>query len=186
MNTLRPLLISGAVTLLLACSGASVQYDYDAKTPFSAYRSYAWLIQAPGAGAGPGAFNNDIVTGRVKSAVETELASRGFRQQDGSAPADFLVAYHPVREAGRSQQVHLGLGLGLGPLGLGIGAPIGDPHREAVAGIVLEIEDGRSGNVVWKATAEGALQGSDSPREADEDVKAAVHSMLQKFPPPAR
>jgi hypothetical protein len=55
-----------------------------------------------------------------------------------------------------------------------------------MAGIVLEIQDFRSRSVVWKATAEGALQGSDNPAEADSDVKDAVHNMLKRFPPPGR
>ena len=186
MNVFRPLLISGALTLLMGCAGASVRYDYDAGTPFPAYRSFAWQSADPNAAAWSQAFAGAIMTGRVKRAVEAELGAKGFRPQEDSAAPDFLVAYYPVREASRSQQVHLGLGLGMGPMGLGISAPVGDGHREAIAGIALEIQDGKSGAVIWKATAEGALQEADSPEEADAGVKAAVHSMLKRFPPPAQ
>ncbi|MGA2083080.1 MAG: DUF4136 domain-containing protein [Holophaga sp.] len=183
MGHLRPFFATGALALALACSGPSVRYDYDAQATFSAYRSFAWEMPPPG---GPGStrdFNNTIVSGRVQRAVETELASKGFREQGDSTDPDFLVRYYPVGEPSQSHQVHLGLGFGMGPLGIGIGAPVGDRHREAVAGIVLEIQDGRSGTVVWKATAEGALQASDDPQEANTDVKDAVHSMLKRFPP---
>jgi hypothetical protein len=186
MNYLRPLLATSAMTLLLACSGPTVNYDYDAKAPFSGYRSFAWQAAPQGGSARMGPFSNAIVRSRVTRAVEAELASEGFRQADEGANPDFLVNYYPLREADRSQQVHLGLGFGMGPLGVGFGAPVGDPHREAVAGLVLEIQDCRSGTVVWKATAEGALQGSDNPQEADSDVKEAVHNMLKHFPPPGK
>ena len=182
MKYLRPLLATSAMTLLLACADPSIHYDYDAKTPFSSYQSYAWQMAPQGTGRAE-AFDNAIVSGRVQRAVEAELGAKGFRQDRDSPSPDFLVTYYPLREPSRSQQVHLGLGVGMGPLGSGGGAPIGDPHREAVAGIVLEIQDFRSRTIIWRATAEGALQGSDSPEEADTDVNAAVHNMLKRFPP---
>ncbi|MDR3669225.1 MAG: DUF4136 domain-containing protein [Holophaga sp.] len=184
MRYLRPLLAASAMTLVLACSGPSVQFDYDARTSFSAYQSYAWQ-QAPPGGR-PGQFSNAIVRGRVQRAVEAELGAKGFIQAEDTASPDFLVTYYPLRESSRSQQVHLGLGFGMGPLGMGIAAPVGDPHREAMAGLVLEIQDFRSGSVVWKASTESTFQGSDSPEEADSDVKAAVHNMFKRFPPPGK
>ncbi len=187
MGNLRPFLMTGALALVLSCSGPSVHYDYDANASFSAYRSFAWEYAPPGVPGGRTAeFDNDIVSGRVQRAVEAELGSKGFLQQNGLFDPDFLVSYYPIGEASRSHQMHLGLGFGLGPLGLDVGAPVGDPNRAAVAGIVLEIQDFRSRSVVWKATAEGALQGSDNPAEADSDVKDAVHNMLKRFPPPGR
>jgi hypothetical protein len=179
MRYFRPLLATTALALLTACSG-QVNYDYDARAHFSAYQTYAWQISPQGS---YGAFHNDIVSGRVQRAVEAELGTKGYRLQVDSANPDFLVNYYPLREADRSHQVHLGLGFGMGPLGVGVAAPVGDPQREAVAGIVLEIQDFQTRSVVWKATAEGALQGSDSPEEANSNVRDAVHNMLKKFPP---
>jgi hypothetical protein len=183
MRSFLPLLAAGALGLGLACSSPSVNYDYNAQTQFSAYRSYAWQVVPQGR---PGPFDNAIVLARVQHAVEVELGAKGFGLQRGGDNPDFLVNYYPVREASRSHQVHLGLGFGFGPLGVGVAAPVGDPNREAVSGIVLEVRDFRSGSVVWTATAEGALQGSDNPEEADSDVKDAVHTMLKRFPPPGR
>jgi len=181
----RFLIAAGSLALSLACAGPAVHFDYDAQAAFSGYQSYAWQVtprEGPGRAAG---FENAIVDARVRRAVDAEMAAKGFRQLDAANP-DFRVAYYPLREPSRSHQVHLGVGFGLGPLGLGIAGPIGDPVREAVAAIVLEVQDGRSGTVVWKASADGALLGSDSPEEADLDVKEAVHAMLRRFPPPGK
>ena len=176
----RFLIAAGTLALSLACAGPAVRYDYDAKAAYSGYRSYAWQI-TPRAGQGRAAgFENAIEDARVRRAVDAEMAVKGFRQTDAVNP-DFLVGYHPLGEPSRSRQMHLGVGFGLGPLGLGIAAPIGDPMREAVAAIVLEVQDGRSGSIVWKASADGVLRGSE---EADLDVKEAVHAMLRRFPPP--
>lgn len=178
----RLLIAAGALALSLACSGPAVQFDYDAKAPFPAYQSYAWQTTARDGPRRAASFENAIVSGRVQRAVDVELKAKGFRPQPEAGNPDFLVTYYPLGEPSRSQQVHLGLGFGMGPLGLGIAAPIGDPRPEAVAAIVLEVLDFRSGTIVWKASATGALLGSDSPEEADRDVKEAVHSMLMRFP----
>jgi hypothetical protein len=185
MKNIGLLCAAGAMVLLVGCSDPSVQYDYDAGAHFSKYESFAWQGAAKGPGRSTG-FDNAIVDGRVQRIVEAELGAKGFKPVAGAAEPDFLVSYYPRGEASRSHQVHLGLGFGMGPLGIGIGAPVGDPQRTPVAALVLEIQDYRSGSVVWKATAEGALQGSDSPQEADADVQTAVHSMLKQFPPPSR
>jgi len=184
MGIYRSLLITGALACI-ACSGPNVQYDYDAKTNFAGYRTFAWQPAARGAAGKGGSFDNPIMNGRVKRAVEAALAAKGFRPEAAADP-DFLVSYFPVRQGGRSRQVHMGMGLGLGPVGLGVGAPVGDRRQEAIGSMVLEIKDFRSNTVVWRATAEKALEASDSPAEADAAVKTAVDSMLKRFPPPAK
>ena len=179
---LAGLLVTGTLAGFMGCSGPDVRYDYDAKMSFSGYKTYDWQAAQGGVVAQGGRFDNAIENDRVRRAVEAELNAKGFRRETSADP-DFLVIYAPLREAGSSHQVHLGLGFGLGPLGIGVGAPVGDPHREAVGAIVLEIHDFKSGSLVWKATADEALQGSDSPEQADSDVTAAVHNMFKRFPP---
>ncbi len=176
---LTALLVAGSLAVLTGCSGPAVQYDYDAKTNYSAYKTFDWLAEPAAHGGG---FDNPIMNERVRRVVETQLAAKGYRLETGANP-DFLVSYHPRREPNRSSQVRLGLGFGLGPLGVGVAGPAGDGHREAIGSIVLEIQDFRTRAMVWKATADGALQGSDNPEEADADVTAAVANMLKRFPP---
>jgi hypothetical protein len=182
MSYARIALAAGAIALLVGCSSPEVRFDYDARNPFATYHSFAWQMAPSGRPGRAEGFDNPIEEGRVIRAVETELGAKGFTRAAAGNP-DFLVTYYPIGEGARSSQVHLGLGIGLGPIGLGVGAPVGDRHREAVGGIVLEVTDFKSMAVVWKATAPGSLQESDSPEEAEADVKGAVHTMLKKFPP---
>lgn len=182
MNAFHTLFIAAALVLAAGCSSPSVHYDYDAHARFSAFHSFAWLVEPGQVPAGTGSFDNPIVEARVRRAVEGELGAKGFTRAGEGAP-DFLVLYYPVGEGARSRQVHLGLGIGLGPIGLGFGAPVGSASPEAMGGIVVEVQDALSRNTVWKATAEGALQSSETPEEAETEVKAAVHAMLKRFPP---
>lgn len=171
----------GVLAGTLACSSPGVQYDYDAQADFSGYRSFDWQARPQG-GARAGSLDNAIMDERVRRAVVAALVAKGFRHDPGGDP-DFRVRYHPEREPDRSHKVHLGLGLGLGPVGVGVGAPVGDAHREAVAGLALEIHDARTHALVWKATAPGVLRGWDSPAETDGEVADAVKALLRRFPP---
>lgn len=180
MNCIRTLLAAGALVLLAGCSSPVVHYDYDSHAAFASFHRFAWQVFP---GEGTGVFDNPIVNARVKRAVEVELNAKGFTRADAGHP-DFLVTYYPVGEGSRSRQMHLGLGMGLGPLGFDLGAPVGG-RPEAMGGIVLEVQDSRTRTMVWKATADGALQASDSPEEAEAEVKDAIHGMLKNFPPQA-
>ena len=182
MGCFRLVMVTGVLAGLLACSGPEVRYDYDVKANFSSYKTFDWQAAPRQVAGRAGGFDNAIMNGRVKRAVETELAAKGFRKEGGPDP-DFLVSDYPVRQGTRSHQVHLGMGFGMGPVGVGVGAPVGDPHAEAPVSLVLEIQDFRTRTMVWKATAVKALEGSDSPEEADEAVETAVATMLKRFPP---
>jgi hypothetical protein len=183
MRTLWICLLTGTMTLALACGGPSVQYDFDVSAPFPSYKSYAW-IEGPRPVPSPATarFENSIERSRVQRTVEAELGAKGY-QLNGASP-DFLVLYYPVGGRVRAPQAHMGVGFGMGPMGVVVAGPMGQPHEAFEGSIVLEIQDARTRNLVWRATAPGALQASDSPSEADADVKDAVHSMLKHFPPP--
>lgn len=173
----------GLTAGILACSGPSVQYDFDAGTNFSRFHTYDWLPAPPPGRPQGGAFDTAIMEGRVHRAVDAGLAAKGFGLAAEGGPADFLVTSYPLRQASKSSQAHLGLGLGFGPVGVGVGAPVGERHVEAIGALVLEIQDARTRTVVWKGTAQSALRSSDSPEEADDAVRQAVANLLKRFPP---
>jgi hypothetical protein len=179
MGIHRSMMVTGALVALLGCSGPNVRYDYDARANFAGYRTFAWQGAPRG---GSGEFDNPIMKSRVQRTVMAALAAKGFQEQAGAEP-DFLVTSYPVIQSSRSHQAHVGVGFGLGPVGLGVAGPVGDRRREWVGGLVLEIQDFRTHTVVWKATADAALQSSDNPEEADAAVKSAVDGMLRRFPP---
>jgi hypothetical protein len=185
MRIPRTLWAAGILAGLVACSGPAVRYDFESGAEFGRYHTYQWLPAPRPAKAKAGPFDTSIMDSRVKRILEAELAARGF-QPGEAGQVDFQVVCYPQRESSRSSQPHLGLGLGLGPVGLGVGAPVGERKVEAIGSLVLEIQDGRNGMVVWKGTAESALRTSDSPGEADAAVQGAVRALLKKFPPPAK
>jgi hypothetical protein len=184
MNVRHTWLVPVVVLGLLGCSGPEVRYDFDARADFAGYRNYGWRAAPGGIPGRAGEFDNAIMNARVKRVVQAEFAAKGFTEGAGAAP-DFLVTYYPITTGSWSHQPRVGMGLGLGPVGMGFAAPVGPRRRDLTGSIVLEVQDFKSGSVVWKATADGALQTTDSPEEADAAVTAAVRNMLKKFPPKA-
>lgn len=183
-----PMRILAASAVLLAlgvgCAGPSVKYDYDLKTNYTNYKTWDWYAARPG---DKGEGGNAIMDARVRRAVEAELAARGFRRDPPGEP-DLLVTYYASYRA-RQGRGHVGLGFGFGPRGLGLGVGVATSvHRPAAkaGSITLEIQDAKPGQLIWKATAEDALEDTGSPEDADADVARAVRKMLAKFPPTPR
>jgi hypothetical protein len=175
---------AAALVLGLGCAGPQLHFDYDAQASFGTYHAYDWYVAPKGAQAGGG---SPIVDARVRRAVDTELAARGFRRETAADP-DFLVVYYPIYEARRGHRPRVGIGLGLGGfrgvgLGVGVNAPVGPAPRGTIGSIVLEIQDFKTHQLVWKAEASDVLDDHDSPEDADIEVNRAVQKMLKRFPP---
>lgn len=185
MGNMKTLWVAGILAGLVACSGPSVRYDFESGADFGRYRTYQWLPAPRPAKANAGAFDSSIMDARVKRILLEELAAKGYQPGEPGL-ADFQVVCYPQRQSARSSQPHLGVGLGFGPVGLGVGAPVGERKVETTGSLVMEIQDGRNGTVVWKGTAESALRSSDSAEEADAAVQAAIRNLLKRFPPPPK
>ncbi len=105
-------LFAAATLLATGCgSDLTVQTHRDPSIRIPAKATYAWdptpLTPKHPAELDPRA-NNPTIHGRVKRAIETVLASKGFRQVD-PATADFLVQYRVgVRDRREWQQTATG------------------------------------------------------------------------------
>jgi len=66
---------------------------------------------------------------------------------------------------------------------VGVAAPVESGPRGMLGSIVLEIQDFKTRQLIWKAEAVDALDDSERPEDADQDVAAAVRKMLRRFPP---
>jgi len=173
------------LALATGCAGPKVNFDYDARASYAAFKAWDWYAAPKGAGAA-----NPINDTRVRRAVEAELAAKGFRRETSADP-DFYVLYQANYGPKRTGRGHVSVGLGMIPvrglnLGVGVAGPIAGGRKGRVGSILLEVKDARSQQVVWRAEAEDVLDDALSPEEADQDVAAAVKKMLEKFPPQPR
>jgi hypothetical protein len=176
---MKKLPLSLLLLATLGCAGPKVTYDCNVSAPFAQYQTFDWQAAPRGRGGA-----NPIMDARVKGAVERELQARGLRLEKRGEP-DLLVSWYPGARTRSGTRARVGVGLGLGPvrgLGLGVSAA-GSPGRGRVAqDLVLEVEDARTRQVVWKATAEKALETAETPEDADAQVAGAVQALLKRFP----
>jgi len=176
--------LAPALALLAGCTGFYVKYDFDPHAQIASYKTYDWNPAAAKAEGRAAGAENPIMERRVRRIVEAELAARGYLRSEGGP--DFLVSCYPAYRD-RVVQTYTavapawGWGWG-GPWGYGAGLVQAESYREG--SIVLEVADARTGQLVWQAVAEGALDGIRDPRDAEEQVGLAVKKMLVRFPPP--
>jgi hypothetical protein len=161
--------------LLAACSaGPNVSTEYDRAADFSRLKYYRWK-------ASPGGFGSNVLESRNRSAgleehllggVNSRLEGKGYARD--SARADFTVTYIAGTEE-RTKTVSDSYSLAMGPTEVA--------YQQGA--LILEIADARTGVLIWRSTATGALADDPEPAEAQERLSTIIDWMLAEFPPPA-
>ncbi len=176
-----PIACLATLALALGCNGPAIHYDYDAKAGYATFHSYDWYAAPPAAQPSV----NPFVDSRVRAAVESVLAARHFEKETRADP-DFLVTYYPIYHSVGPSRARVGFGGFLMPgLAIGVSQPIASGPRRHVGSIVLEIQDFKTHQLVWKAEAPDVLDDAATPEDSQQDVTAAVTKMLGQFPPKA-
>lgn len=162
------------VLCIVSCAPIYVNYDYEKRTDFSAYRTYN--------------FYDDMKTGltgldekRLLSILETKLNSMGFSK---SETPDFLIdiASH---EFENNQNSTVGVGLGGGSRGLGGGVSTGIPVGQAKVNreIIIEFVDDSKTGLFWQAKSESAYNPKAKPQQREAKLKAIVDKIMTQYPP---
>lgn len=172
---MRPILCL-LLALAAACGSTSVHVDHDPAHDFSGERTYGWKQGVPA--------ENELHEKRIVAGVERELAERGYRRVESGEPALWVRTKVAGRQETRSTGGDVSFGVG-GRVGLGhvgVGTSTGNRIYEVTVGtLVIELLDGASEEVVWRAQAEDTV-GSD-PEKTAEAIREAIEEAFQGFPP---
>jgi hypothetical protein len=182
-----------ALLLLAGCSSLSVTSDYDSRYPLSAYRSYRWPTEVERKGDDDLLAQNPLLYRRVSSAVDRELAARGYQLRE-AGESDFIVTIQAgVKEKMRFQQpqfISYRWGVYRGRFGWYY--PWWDPffsypsiitYEEGT--LVIDIVDAKKNELAWRGAARRILRQYRNNEQLQADIDEAVSKILQKFPPPA-
>lgn len=178
--------IAGAALALtvIGCSSMRIQSDFDpeAAPNFGAYGTYAWLPHPQG---GDVRINNELTARRISGAVDRELAAKGYQKQDSGSPS-FKIGYHAAVEGrmeAESMNTYYGYGWGRwgGWGGMAVGTDYVREYDEGM--LILDIVDGKSGELVWRGTAEAEVDMMADPQQRQEKINTAVRKILERFPP---
>ncbi len=163
-----------ASLLALGCASASskVRSDYDFEVDFSRYATYGWLEPPvetnPGAPAATEGFDpfsdNSLLDKRVRRAVDQQLASSGYHQNEGGA-TDFLVHYHVI--IGDDSGASGGQGQGHAP-------------RYERGTLFLDVIDASTKRIVWRGWTAGRHRDGFYTRA---QLTKSVGEVMAHFPP---
>lgn len=174
---LAPFVLAGA----LACSTVSVSTDYDPKTDFSSYRTYAWLPRTPEATGHP-RLDSPLVQERVHSGIDRALSAKGF--SPGGEDANFFVTYHLAVD--RKLDVQTTYSSFYGLYGYRVAIPETTVREYDEGSLIIDVIDAAGKRVVWRGVGSGRLRGtsaSQDPVQVQQRVYAVVDEVLAGFPP---
>ncbi|HEX9581246.1 MAG TPA: DUF4136 domain-containing protein [Gemmatimonadales bacterium] len=177
MKALRTLTLSAATAVLVtACAGLMANADFDPATNFGAYQTYAWAPRDALPTGDPRLDANPFFDARVRSAVDTELAARGFTQS-ASGPG-LLVHYHAsVRERLDVYRVDREAGYSSG---------YGERDNVTVyeeGTLLVDLVDAASNRVIWRGWALSDIGGViDNPERMEQRILESTRKMFEKFP----
>jgi hypothetical protein len=193
MPSLRSFVVALAVSCLatiVGCSSLKVRTDFDSEVDFARYGTYAWLAEPMRAEAPTSPADelvnpfarNSLLDKRVRRAVDHELTTRGYREDD--APA-FRVQYHVILESKTKIRSYPGGAYfdghrGHGFYGVGYGGTYIYSYDYKEGTLIVDVIDARSDRIAWRGWAIGKRRDGYYDEEA---VDQAVFAILSKFPP---
>jgi hypothetical protein len=167
---------------LAGCSRFAVRTRHDPSADFAALHTFAWLPPNEAAPADQYVLDRAI-DARIRSAVGGELRAKGFGPAEGAAP-DFLLNYRlastPASGA-RGDPMRFGWGTGWWVGWAGSEAIYTESYDNGA--LFLAVLDPRSRRMIWIGAAEARLLPHISLERSLERVDAAVHRILEDFPP---
>lgn len=156
--------------------------------------TYAWApLTAREMQPGDPRIDNDIIRGRIRSAVDTSLAAKGYRLVDDTDSAQLLVTYHVGLQQGTDYRVD-SYGGPTGPVacgwrgcvggyGWGMYGPPMNADVRAInytnASLILDLKERASGQLAWRATSTKRVTEGDS---AQDKLNALVANMVKSLP----
>ena len=182
----RHAIVMMTLLLLTGCASTNVSRDYDTSVDFAAYRTWAWREAAPQETDDP-RVENPLLGSRIKEAVDGNLRAKGFDPGTSGAP-DFLVSYRISysQKIGSSGNVGFSVGFGRSTGSRTTGVSVGSPstyEEYDEETITLDIHDGETGSLAWRAASTRKVRTGQSPDEITADVNQRVAEMLEGFPP---
>lgn len=173
--------LSGLLVLaLLAAAPASarkVVVDFAAGFDFGRCETVAWGEGTPA--------SNELNERRIRAALTDQMESLGFTFVEAGQPADLILFTHAfAEEQTKTSNVHVGLGLSRRTKrgAVSIGGSTGGRTKVIRSGtLIIELLDGRSGDLAWQARASDTIEGS--PEKMESKIRKAVQKAFLDFPP---
>jgi hypothetical protein len=187
MFRLRSLTVLASFAALAACSTPiKTAHDSDPEADFSRYHSWAWISEESLIGARPGQIQATYVSPiderRIRSAVERELAAKGYRKV-APAEADLIVSFSIGTQ--EKTKIYSTPNAGAGYYGYGYGGWYGGStvrsYQYTEGTLAIEIFDREARRAVWVGWGSKRLSNND---DSEKVIDEAVKKILEPLPAP--
>jgi hypothetical protein len=172
LRTSTLLCMAGLMLLGRGVAAQDVNYDYDQRANFSAYRTYAW--------AGGTNLADDLNHARIVAAVDRQLAAKGLVRVDSTRNPDVLVIYG----VGLTQELEVN------GYDNRWAVPYGAPSRARVERVpvgtlAVAMIDAKTRSTVWRAAATKDLDLGAPPEKWEKNLNKAVEKLFKHYPGPS-
>ncbi|MDX1489613.1 MAG: DUF4136 domain-containing protein [Acidiferrobacterales bacterium] len=165
-------LIAGVFGLALSCVAmASVGVEYDKRTNFRHYKTYAWAKGAPAP--------DPQMQATLRDAVERELAAQGLRKT-GNLPDVYVTTYIATWRQRVINVNELGYSGFYWRRWEGLYPPTTQVYYLPVGTVTIELLDGASRERIWRGFAIDYLRGR--AERTYERVDTVTRKMFKRFP----
>ena len=174
--------------LCSACSTISVNTDFNPTYDFSSLKTYSWVND----GAAPSRdtrINNDLIIDRVRSAVEADLAAKGFQKVEGR-DADIQISWHGgIEKKLRVDTIdHYYSPYGYGalyrdPFWNGRTMRTSTAREYEVGTLIIDILDPAKNKLIWRGSGSKTLPSESNAKDTTKRINEAIAAILKDFPP---
>lgn len=161
--------LAGLLLTAVAAS-AGINTDYDHSANFAQYKTYS---------IGNIKTSNGLWDARVKSAIESQMAAKGLTEVPSGGDV-VVTARNAIRNQEELNTFYDGFGGGR-RWGGGFGTSTTTVDTYKVGTLLVEMFDGTSKNLIWRATASNTL--SSKPDKNIKTLDKNVQKMFEHFPP---
>lgn len=162
--------------IVSSCSSIKVTSDYDTKTDFSKYKTFAFYKKGIDR-----AKISDIDKKRIMRAVEKQLALKGIKL---SKNPDMLVSiFTKSRQKINIRDNRIGVGFGYwNPWYFNRPFNQLDVNQYTEGTLFVDFIDTRKKSLVWQGVGSGALKNLNAEKK-EERINEFVKQIIDKFPP---
>jgi hypothetical protein len=176
MKMQKILVVLVGLTLLFAGNAAAqqVKTDYDRSANFAQYKTYSWEHVKT---------QDALDVDRIKSAVNTALAAKGWNQVDSGGDVS-VVAVEITRDQQTLNTFYNGFGGGWGWRrfgGGGFGEATTTTDTYKVGTVVVDLFDTKSKELLWRGCSTDTL--SNNSNKNIKNLDKGVEKMFKNFPP---
>jgi Domain of unknown function (DUF4136) len=163
------------VAMLGAAFAQQVKTDFDHQANFSQYKTYSWQEIKPA---------NSLWDARIKSAVDAQLAAKGWTQVENGGDVA-IVAIETTQTERTLQTFYDGMGGGWrwrGFGGMGEATTTEQDYKEGT--LLVDMYDAKTKQLIWRGSAEDTVSNKEETNE--KNLNKGVAKMFKKFPPQAK